>query len=62
MEALLYFDKTQKCKRKCKFTNKRMQANNHRSKELSPWFTLRFAFRQSKATDQRPSVAIISYN
>ena len=52
MEALLYFDEMQNvnvCK--WKFVDKRMQANEHCSKYLSPGFTLRFAFCQNKATD-----------
>ena len=38
-------------KRKCKFANKRVQANAHHSKWLRPGFTLHFVFRQSKATE-----------
>ena len=38
-----------KCK--CEFANKCAQANERCSKELSPGFTLCFAFLQSKATD-----------
>ena len=40
-----------KCKRKCEFAYKCAQANKHHSKKLSPGFTLRFAFHQSKAAD-----------
>ena len=42
----------QNTKGKCKFANKRVQANGHRSKWLSPGFALHFELRQSKATEE----------
>ena len=47
MEALLYFDETQNVD----VNVKHAQANQHCSKYLSPGFTLRLAFHQSKETD-----------
>ena len=50
--------------RKCKFANKRAQANAHRSKWPLHWnwlslgFTLHFAFPQSKATEPMPYYCI----
>ena len=45
------FNMAANAKCKCEFANKCAQANERCSKELSPGFTLCFAFLQSKATD-----------
>ena len=52
--ALLWQIEKRKCK--CKLANKHTQANTHRSKWLSPGFTLHFVFCQSKATEPRPLI------
>ena len=47
-------------KRKCKFADKRAQANVHCSKWLSLGFTLHFAFCQNKATE--PLAALLYFD
>ena len=50
-EALLYSDETQKVKVNVLLISARRVTSTAQNNYLSPGFTFRFAFRQSKATD-----------